>query len=46
MKQLDEALGGRDRLIGFKEPPNFRDNMLKFKQGIKEMKEKYRNYMC
>lgn len=38
---MDEALGGRDRRIGFIDPPDFREKMDKVKKGIKELKERY-----
>lgn len=41
MKRLDDALRGRDKRIGFIDPPEFRENMQRVQQGIKELKEKY-----
>jgi hypothetical protein len=39
--KLNTLLKGRDMRIGFIEPPDFRENIARVKQGIKELREKY-----
>jgi hypothetical protein len=42
MKRLDDALRGRDKRIGFIEPPDFRENMERVNRGIKKIKERFK----